>query len=170
MTMELLERHLVDHLEADTYLELKEYFLNQNTTIAFTREFTLPSGRRVDLYGCSKPKPRLHWILEFKRHADRDALDQLLEYSNEAMGMIYRDHQSYLFHVQETLVASTFDERLFYLAPRMGVQLLQVNVISKNNCRINPLTELRRRHHRRLRRSGLTFSLTPGIHIGRFNG
>lgn len=155
MAFQLSEAQIVDHIwnqrEDDGSIEvLGEQFVLKNKhagspfQLRFHREKTLASGKRIDIYGETKNK-RVRWAVEFKIHASADALVQVDRYATE---LGWERTSSRLFFIQRTIIAQSFDADSLYLAKKLGIQVLQFNLIARRLFELRPVVQLHK-HGRR---------------------
>lgn len=179
MTLNLLEADIVRAVANEGDVEysfglwhLSKFFLlkrnskkNRSFSFDFQKERSLYSGKRIDLFGQTK-NGRCKWIIEFKIHGTTDSLVQLEGYADE----VYPDaHQNKRFHyVQRTLIARTFDDDCLFFAEKLGIQVLQLNAITKSIQELRPVVDLERRRRRLPAASHhygiLRYDIDGGIH------
>lgn len=97
-----------------------------------TREFPLPSGRRIDLFIHNK-NFRAFWIVEFKVEADVNSLEQIWRYYEEVVSMLPASDINKFYLRGLSIAAQYFKPNVLFFAERMDIQLLHLCPINRED-------------------------------------
>lgn len=106
--------------------------------ITASREFSLASGRRCDLFIRNKTG-REFWVVEFKVEANVDSIIQLREYFDEIKLSLLS--KTSIFVGAMAIAAQYFHPHTVYFATALGIKCLQVAPINGKQVTITELNE-----------------------------
>lgn len=105
------------------------------------REFSLPSGRRIDVLIQSKYQ-RFIWIIEFKVVVEASAILQLAEYYQEVkQHFIFNKGKRRRCRIGVSLAGQFFKDDALFFAEQLGIQCLHVTPTNYSKCSVQEINE-----------------------------